>query len=200
MFQSRHNGIMPWQHWPRKDLGQRSNVSCGSNRWAGGIYQPRLQFSRRNNEQFRAQPITDTIITSTQWSSWWKIAAENWTSKVNLVKTAKTKKTTKVNLVKTAKTKKSTKANLVKTAKTTNSKGQLRSHCQSPGKGEQVEKTVGRKFATKMFPKIIKMLHSLCFQSSPLFWNICKHIVLDWIRGSFQWNKYNFGLYAKWKL
>ena len=183
MFQSRHNGIMPWQHWPRKDLGQRSNVSCGSNRWAGGIYQPRLQFSRRNNEQFRAQPITDTIITSTQWSSWWKIAAENWTSKVNLVKTAKTKKSTKVNLV--------------KTAKTTNSKGQLRSHCQSPGKGEQVEKTVGRKFATKMFPKIIKMLHSLCFQSSPLFWNICKHIVLDWIRGSFQWNKYNFGLYAK---
>ena len=197
MFQSRHNGIMPWQHWPRKDLGQRSNVSCGSNRWAGGIYQPRLQFSRRNNEQFRAQPITDTIITSTQWSSWWKIAAENWTSKVNLVKTAKTKKSTKVNLVKTAKTKKSTKVNLVKTAKTTNSKGQLRSHCQSPGKGEQVEKTVGRKFATKMFPKIIKMLHSLCFQSSPLFWNICKHIVLDWIRGSFQWNKYNFGLYAK---
>ena len=191
---------MPWQHWPRKDLGQRSNVSCGSNRWAGGIYQPRLQFSRRNNEQFRAQPITDTIITSTQWSSWWKIAAENWTSKVNLVKTAKTKKSTKVNLVKTAKTKKSTKANLVKTAKTTNSKGQLRSHCQSPGKGEQVEKTVGRKFATKMFPKIIKMLHSLCFQSSPLFWNICKHIVLDWIRGSFQWNKYNFGLYAKWKM
>ena len=197
MFQSRHNGIMPWQHWPRKDLGQRSNVSCGSNRWAGGIYQPRLQFSRRNNEQFRAQPITDTIITSTQWSSWWKIAAENWTSKVNLVRTAKTKKSTKVNLVKTAKTKKSTKVNLVKTAKTTNSKGQLRSHCQSPGKGEQVEKTVGRKFATKMFPKIIKMLHSLCFQSSPLFWNICKHIVLDWIRGSFQWNKYNFGLYAK---
>ena len=197
MFQSRHNGIMPWQHWPRKDLGQRSNVSCGSNRWAGGIYQPRLQFSRRNNEQFRAQPITDTIITSTQWSSWWKIAAENWTSKVNLVKTAKTEKSTKVNLVKTTKTKKSTKANLVKTAKTTNSKGQLRSHCQSPGKGKQVEKTVGRKFATKMFPKIIKMLHSLCFQSSPLFWNICKHIVLDWIRGSFQWNKYNFGLYAK---
>ena len=67
------------------------------------------------------------------------------------MKTAKTKKTTKVNLVKTTKTKKSTKANLVKTAKTTNSKGQLRSHCQSPGKGKQVEKTVGRKFAAKMF-------------------------------------------------
>ena len=74
----------------------------------------------------------------------------------------------------------------------TGNRGQLRSrHNQS---GEQVEETFGRKFATKMFSKslfkeVTKNL-SLFFSHPPLFWNICKHIVMDWIKGSLQRNKY----------
>ena len=50
--------------WARKDLGQRSNVSCGSNRWAWGHISNKIaNILRWNNAHNKVQPITKTIIT-----------------------------------------------------------------------------------------------------------------------------------------
>ena len=56
--------IESWRAWARKDLGQRSNVSCGSNRWAWGHISNKIaNISRWNNAHNKVQPITKTIIT-----------------------------------------------------------------------------------------------------------------------------------------